>query len=125
MPDKSAISAGKLRHRIQIADPTLAQDSFGGVDLNSADVFATAWASVESDAGRIRQIYAAQQVVGENYFIVTIRWIPGVLNSHLVWWEGRTFQILQIENPDGRHKLLRLICVERDQSVRTPGQSVQ
>lgn len=117
----TALQAGKLRHRIQIVNLTLAQDSSGGFSETNATVFATLWASVESDAGRLREIYGGQQRVGENYFKVTFRWIDGVNNAQNVWWDGHTFQILQVENPDGRQKLLKLLCVERDESARTPG----
>lgn len=125
MPQRnpSAIVAGEMRHRIALIAPAFSQDSAGGVDPFSSegDVFATVWAKVESLTGRLREEYAGQQKVGELYYRVTMRWIDGVHSRFLVNWQGRAFQILQVQDPDGLRKRLDLICIERDESMRTPG----
>lgn len=121
MPNSTIVQSGKLRHRIQIADLTLAQDSSGGTSPADATAISTVWASVEADTGRLREIYGGQQKVGESYFRMTMRWLDGVHARQLVWFNGRTFQILEVNNPDGRRIMLVLLCVERDESARTPG----
>ncbi len=40
----------------------------------------------------------------------------GVTAAMQVWWQGRQFQIKSVLNPDGRNKLLALMCVEIDDS---------
>lgn len=119
----SAISAGKMRHRIALIAPALSQDSTGGVDPASAegDIFAETWASVEALTGRLREVYGAQQKVGQLYYRVSMRWMDGIHTSFLVNWKGHSMQILEVVDPDGKQKRLDLVCVERDESMRNPG----
>lgn len=42
----------------------------------------------------------------------------GVTSALQVWFNGRTFQILYVTNPDERNKLLILICKELNSSVQ-------
>lgn len=123
----SAIDAGAMRQRIALISPALTQDSTGGVDPFSAegDIFAEVWASVETLTGRLREVYGAQQKVGELYYRISMRWMDGVHTRCLVNWQGHTLQILEVQDPDGKHKRIDLICVERDESMRTPGLSPQ
>jgi SPP1 family predicted phage head-tail adaptor len=113
------LQAGKLRHRIKIVEPTLAQDSFGGTAIDVARPVATVWASVETLAGR--EIEAAQALVGIATHKITMRWQRGIRAKQNVWWEDRQFQIQYVDNPDGIHHVLVLICIEREDSTRQEG----
>lgn len=113
------IRAGELRHRISIERPNLKQDSFGGTQIGDATVFADRVpARVQTLTGR--ELYAAQQKVSQVTHLIRIRWLGGVVAKMNVNWydEGKFFQIEAVENPDGRHKLLDLLCIERDDSSR-------
>lgn len=119
-PSPSAINAGKLRHRIQILRSNLNQDSFGDTQIGDASIFAD---DVPAEIATLqgRELYAAQQKVSEVTHRITIRWMPGLLAKMNVQWfdeRDRFFQIQAIENPDGRHKRVDLLCVERDDSGR-------
>lgn len=49
----------------------------------------------------------------------------GVTSAMQIWWQGRQFQIKNVVNPDGRNKMLALMCVEindsRQQLTMQPG----
>jgi SPP1 family predicted phage head-tail adaptor len=117
------LQAGKLRQRIKIVNPTLAQDTFGGTRIDVAAPFAIVWASVEALSGR--ELYAAQQKVSEVTHRVRIRWMRGVKPQMNIWLgdpDGdREFQIQSVENPDETRHYLDLLCVERDLSAREEG----
>jgi SPP1 family predicted phage head-tail adaptor len=116
MASQTRIAAGRLRHRILIVQPTLAQDASGGTQEDQANTFATVWASIEALSGR--ELYAAQQKVSQVTHKITIRWWPGVKANMNVQFEDREFQIESVENPDEQKKMLVLLCMERDSSAR-------
>jgi SPP1 family predicted phage head-tail adaptor len=118
MPN-TMLQAGKLRHRIQIVEPTLARDSSGGWDVNAATPVVNAWASVEALAGR--ELYAAQQKVSQVTHKVTIRYRDGIKSKQNVWFHDRMFEIQAVENPDERTKMLVLLCLERADSSQQEG----
>jgi len=117
----TTLQAGKLRHRIYIVRPNLTQDAAGGSQPDDDSILATVWASVEALTGR--ELFSAQQLVSEVTHKITIRWLDGIKSSMNVWFDGRQFQIQAIQNPDERHKLLILLCVERDDSALEQGES--
>jgi SPP1 family predicted phage head-tail adaptor len=122
----TTISPGELRHRIQIAVPSGAQDSMGGISQNPANwtVGWTCWASIEAWTGS--QSLGTDQFVSESSHWITIR-NPReaftVTSAMYVWWGGRTFQITAVLNPTEQNKLLVLVCAEindSQQEVPTP-----
>ena len=123
MPQRTKIEAGKLRHTVQIMNLSKVQDSTGGPVTADATVFATVRASIETLSGR--ELYKAQQMVSQVTHLVTIRWYPGIQSRMLVWFsepvEGvtvtRQFRILYTENPDEKHHVLLLYCIEVDESA--------
>jgi SPP1 family predicted phage head-tail adaptor len=113
--------ATNFRWRIELAQPNLTRDSFGGTKVDDATVFAEVWASVEA-AGTLtslkgREIYAAQQRVSQVSHLVTIRYLDGVKANMLVWFRDREFQIQAVIDPDEQQKVLFLLCLERDDSA--------
>jgi SPP1 family predicted phage head-tail adaptor len=116
------IAAGKLRWQIQLLQPTLQQDSSGGVDPTATSIFATVYAAVEALAGR--ELYAAQQRVSEVTHKITIRYMPGVTATMVVSFPDpgtglpRLFLVGDVLNPDETPHLLYLYCIERDDSGR-------
>ena len=114
------LQAGKLRHRITLLAANLKQDTFGGWVIGDSSIFAQGVpASIETLQGR--ELYAAQQKVSEVTHKITIRWQKGIRANMAVLWndeKDRFYQIQAVENPDGRHKLLNLLCIERTDSER-------
>jgi SPP1 family predicted phage head-tail adaptor len=110
------IAAGKLRHRIDLLKPSVAQDQFGGTDESAANLFATVWASIEAVSAGER--FAGEQITSVVSHRITIRWRAGVGSDMYVSFDGRQFQIQAVQNPDERHKMLVLPCLERDDSSR-------
>jgi len=45
----------------------------------------------------------------------------GVTSGMVVWFQGRTFQIEAVQNPDERNKILILLCVEINDSRQQNG----
>lgn len=112
---RAILQAGALRHRVEIVDPTLAQDTFGGTRLSQFTPFAVVWASVESLTGR--ELEAAQQVVAQVTHRITMRWMRGIRAAQNVTFDGRFFQIMDVQNPDERRHVLILLCMERERAA--------
>jgi len=112
MPFVPRLESGKLRHRIDILNAVTGQDSMGGQTAGAGSTFATVWASVEALSAR--EIFAAQQITAQVSHKVTIRWLDGVKAKMAVSFDGRAFDIVGVQNPDGRHKMLILLCLERN-----------
>lgn len=120
------LAAGKLRHRIQIVRANGNVDTFGGVpqDLGNWTVLHDAWASIDTLNGR--DMLISNQFMTEVNLRVTVRYFPDVDAACRVWFNGRTFQITAVVNPDQRTKMLVLLCVEVNdskQQVPTPAES--
>jgi SPP1 family predicted phage head-tail adaptor len=115
------LEAAKLRHRIDIVEVNPAQDSTGGIDLSNNILVATVWASVEPLTGSETLAAGSQMTV--NTYQVLIRFLDdpstglvAVTAANQIQWQGRQFQITNVQNPDGRKKMLCLTCVEIDGS---------
>lgn len=103
-------SAGKLRHRIVIEQPTKTRDPYGA-EVETWTPFATVWAAVEPLRGR--EFFAAQQVNAEVTHRVTLRYIPGVIRAMRVTFKGRILDMVSPPiNVDERNQELQLMCVE-------------
>lgn len=119
------IRAGQLRHRVQLMNLASEQDTFGGPVTADAAVFATVPARIEALSGR--ELYNAQQMTAQVTHRVTIRWVAGVKAKMDVWFTEnigspavavtRQFQIMDVLNPDEKHHVLLLMCIERDDSA--------
>jgi len=108
------IRAGRLRQRVEIVQPGTSKDSFGGVSPDGGTSLGVIWASIEALNGR--DALAAQAFTSIGTHLVTIRWMPGVLAKQVVKFGTRRFQIEAVLNPDERTKILKLLCVEVNDS---------
>lgn len=121
------LTAGELRHRIQLAAPTGAQDSGGSVPYGPGNfaVVWTCWGSVEAFAGGTSM--AAQEFLQGSTHWITMRHPHGLINvtsQMQVWWSGRTWQINSVVNPTEQNKMLVLVCTEINQSQQQPATPV-
>jgi len=108
------LRAGGLRQRVTLVQPGTTKDSFGGTTPGGGTSLGEVWASIEGLSGR--DALAAQAFTSAVTHLVTIRWMPGVLASQQVKFGARTFQIQAVLNPDERTKVLKLLCVEVNDS---------
>jgi SPP1 family predicted phage head-tail adaptor len=104
------IPAGKLRHTITLQALTVSQDSYGGA-TEAWTTFATVRASVEPLQGR--EFFASQQVQAEVTTRFRIRYLAGVKPTMRVVFEGRTFDVQAVLDPNEMHRELHLMAVER------------
>lgn len=103
--------AGALRHTITIQTRTVTRDSYGGETETWADS-ATVPASVESLSGR--EYWAARQTMASEIVRFRIRWRQGVTADCRIVWDGRTWDIESVQDPDGRRRELVIVGVWRD-----------
>jgi len=104
------LMAGRLRHQIDIVRPSGAQDDTGGPVGSTTVVYAGVWATIEAVSGT--EQLAASQFVSRVTHQVVIRYLDGIDTSMRVVFEGRTFRIQAVLNPDERTKSLVLECIE-------------
>lgn len=106
------MNIGRMRHKITIMQPGgRAQD---GTDLASVP-FVTRFAQISSLQGN--ELLKAQQIVENVTHKIVMRYYPGVNSSMTVSYNGRTFVIQAVLNPDERTRELDLLCVERNQQT--------
>jgi SPP1 family predicted phage head-tail adaptor len=109
------MNIGALRHRISIASVVLTQDAYGGVHQNSTAPFVTIWGEVQDLSGR--ELYTAEELHSQITTKITVRFYPGINPSMVATvsmdQKTRTFDILSVNDPDGRRVMLELSCKER------------
>lgn len=103
--------AGSMCSRVTFMNPPVQGDD--GRDAAPTE-FITAWAKVEALVGR--EVYKQQDIVQEVTHLITVNYIPGLLEAMTVNFEGRTFVIQAIDGIDERKVQQRVLCVERDQN---------
>ncbi len=112
------LQAGKLRHRIQIVRPDGVQDSMGSIPATEMSVVCTCWARIDTLTGR--DMLVSDQFMSQVNLQVTIRWRSDVDAACRIWFNGKTFQITAVMNPDQRRKMLVLNAVEINDSKQQP-----
>lgn len=100
---------GLLRHRVTIQSRTAGLDSQGGTTKTFATL-ARVPASVLPMSGS-ENIQAGAQT-SELRTKVTIRYRDDVAATQRIVWGARTFEIVSIQDPDGRRDALDLLCTE-------------
>ncbi len=105
------LQAGLLRHRVDIQEPTDGTDSYGGVTQAWA-LLSTVWAQVEDLRGR--EFVSSEQLQSEVTTRITIRYRTDVtITPQMRAVEGtRTWEIVDVLDPDGMHIQLQLLCRE-------------
>lgn len=100
---------GHLRHRVEILtkDAATSADSYGAVDAQTT-VIATVQAKVTQLSGL--ELIRAHQVAAEVTHEVRIRYRPGMTTRHSIKYAGKTYDINNVNDIDGRHRELILLC---------------
>lgn len=104
--------AGKLRHTITIQQRSDSQNSYGE-QANTWTTFAEVRASVEPLQGR--EFFASQQMQAEVTTRFRIRYLDGVTADMRISYDGRTFDIQAVLNPNERGRELHIMAVEREE----------
>jgi SPP1 family predicted phage head-tail adaptor len=114
------LQSGKLRHRIMVVSPSTSFDSMGGPIAGDSTTVGTFWASIEALTGTEK--FAAHEFVSQVSHSIVLRYQPGItfLAKMIVWYNGRTFQVESILNPDERNKIIQLLCIEINNSTQQP-----
>jgi SPP1 family predicted phage head-tail adaptor len=103
------MNAGELRQRITLERPTITRDT-SGAEIQTWGTFATVWASKKHKTSR--EFYAAQKVNAEITDLFTIRYRAGVTTRMRVSFDGKDYDILGADDPDGRRRELQVLCRE-------------
>jgi SPP1 family predicted phage head-tail adaptor len=119
MPPSTRIEAGTMRHRIKIMDLRNAQGPLGGTSPDDYSLFLETWASVFTLTGSEK--FAAAQQVSLVTHKVTMRYANGIKARQVILFDDKYFEIQTVQDPDGRHKMLELSCIERADSTRNAG----
>ena len=106
---KTCMCAGSLRHRVVIQSATRGRDAVGG-QVDTWGTHATVWASIEP-MGTGEQ-WRRHQMEARADFRVGIRYLATVTTKMRVTYDGRTFEIRGIKDPDMRKQYLELACEE-------------
>lgn len=100
---------GVLNRQITIQQYTASRDSYGGEVQAWSDV-ATSWAQKVHRTSR--EFFAAQKVNAETTDIFIIRFRSGIIAKMRVIFDGKTYDIIGANDPDGSRRELHLICIE-------------
>jgi len=104
------MQAGLLRHRVEIQDYTIAQDSSGD-EIKDYSTFATVNAQIITSGGR--ELYAAQTLFAEANAVIKLRYLSGVSERMRVYHpaEAAYYDILNARRDDkSRQAVLILTC---------------
>jgi SPP1 family predicted phage head-tail adaptor len=103
------MKAGSLNLRITIQLPTKTRDTIGAVILSWA-TYAIVWAAKQHKTSR--EFYAAQKINAEITDLFTIRYLARVNTKMRVVYDGKYYDILGADDPDGGRRVIHLLCRE-------------
>jgi SPP1 family predicted phage head-tail adaptor len=100
---------GELNRRVTIQSRAAGHDADGQASETWADVL-TCWAAIRPLGGR--ELLLAKSVQAESTHEVTMRYRTTVDASMRIVYEGRIFNITNLNDVDTRHQTLVAMCVE-------------
>ncbi len=104
------MKSGRLRLRVSFLAPNTARDAQG--NLQPRTTFATVWASLIPAGGSYKE--KQEQVTTEAVWTLTIRYLAGIDTSfHVLLYNNRLFEIVDIQDPDGRKRYQLCKLIER------------
>lgn len=101
--------AGQLRHQVAVQSRTLTSDGMGG-QTESWETKYTVYAGIWPVSARER-VQAGQMETTITHRL-RLRYQAGITTAMRVVFDGRTFEIVSIINPDERNISLDLLCTE-------------
>jgi SPP1 family predicted phage head-tail adaptor len=100
----------KYRHRITIQAEQNEPDGQGGRETVWSDLFTT-WASIKTKTGTEKE--EGQQTQPTVNYEIEMRYRPGITSKNRVVFQGRVFDIKNVNNVKELNKTLILTCVEK------------
>ncbi|WBO23935.1 phage head closure protein [Sphingomonas abietis] len=92
------LSAGRLRHRIEVWRKQKVDDGLGGRKVDWVKV-STRWAEVTSQNGR--EVLLSQAVQGVQFFRITVRFGSGIRDTDQLRYRGTALNVRSVVDPDG------------------------
>lgn len=100
---------GQMRRKVTIRTMARTSDGMGGYTETPTDV-PDIWAEIEPLEGR-EQLQAMQTGMQRPHSI-TMRFRPGMTGAKTLLYEGRTFDIKSVIDPEERHRELHILADE-------------
>ena len=98
--------AGQLRFQVTIQQPTITQSY--GEPTETWTTFAISMADIQPISGR--EYFAAKQVISEQMFRITTRYIAGITTKMRVSYGGNYYDIQDVIDVNFRHREIQLMC---------------
>lgn len=108
---KRRVRIGSLNKKIFLAPQTIVQSTPGtnfDSDISTGDYV---WAMVNTIRGEIE--FDGTSIVDNATHAFTIRFRPMITQEYMVAFEGKNYNIIDIEDYDERHQFMVLKCTER------------
>lgn len=102
--------AGKLRHLLTIWRYSPTTSAVSGEQIAGYVEGDGVWGEIEQISGR--EFQNAQQTVGDDKFQITIRYTRKIGRKDRLCWDGQTFEVESLNDPEMRHVELVLTCHE-------------
>lgn len=102
--------AGPLRHKVTIQHRTASTDEYGGQIQTWSDFASNVGASINNLSGR--EFLAAQAAQSEASVRFTMRYVAGVDARMRIVYKGKFHNILNITDPEERHRELIILTTE-------------
>lgn len=103
------MNAGLLNRRITIQTKTSAPDSSGQMIDSWSNLFGM-WTQVLTSGGK--EFYAAQKLRSDVTAVFKVRYTRGISVQQRINYEGRIFEILSANDPDGMRRELHISAKE-------------
>ncbi len=100
---------GELNLQIGIKAKTITRDSYGA-EIPGWTTLATVWASKAHKSSR--EFFAAQKINAETTDLFTVRYRRNIEATMRVGFDGKNYNIIGANDPDGRRVELWLLCKE-------------
>ena len=105
------MQSGRLRHLLTIQAQSVTRNAFNE-EIISFVTWGQAWGEIKPAGASERMVTGADQVQASVDHVITIRFRLGVTVKMRIVYDGRTFEIEGVTDPDGRRQRLRLSCRE-------------
>jgi len=100
--------SGRLRHRVVIQQPDTGRDGAGG-NLQTVSPVLTTRAHVAQATGR--EYWASEHTATDYDIVVSIRYRTGISENMQLVYDGNTYNIKSIIDPNGYKRELKILCV--------------
>ena len=109
--DKRILNPGQCRHRVTIRSKPSGSANQFGEPTGGPTTFIITYASIDALQGR--EMQKVQQVWTDARFKISMQWVHGITTAmQVVDDEGRTFNIWDVQDPDGHRRIIEMYASE-------------